>query len=94
MDILAYGYWSPLKQCFFKSESDSLAILQVAVYREPTLTIPGIPAIVQHEILNNRRHVLTKVYDALTLHFSASPSLQKDPLDMKPYEARILHYYL
>lgn len=32
----------------------------VAVYREPTLTIPGIPAIVQHEILNNRRHVLTK----------------------------------
>uniref|UniRef100_A0A7C9DCE0 [Myosin heavy-chain] kinase n=2 Tax=Opuntia streptacantha TaxID=393608 RepID=A0A7C9DCE0_OPUST len=32
----------------------------VPVYREPTLTIPGIPAIVQHEILNNRRHVLTK----------------------------------
>lgn len=32
----------------------------VPVYREPALTIPGIPAIVQHEILNNRRHVLTK----------------------------------
>ncbi|KAL9235101.1 hypothetical protein vseg_009894 [Gypsophila vaccaria] len=32
----------------------------VAVHRHPTLTIPGIPAIVQHEILNNRRHVLTK----------------------------------
>ncbi|KAI5566592.1 hypothetical protein POPTR_013G033800v4 [Populus trichocarpa] len=32
----------------------------VPVYKEPTLTIPGTPAIVQHEILNNRRHVLTK----------------------------------
>lgn len=32
----------------------------VPVYREPTLKVPGIPAIVQHEILNNRRHVLTK----------------------------------
>lgn len=30
------------------------------VYTEPSSTIPGIPAIVQHEILNNRRHVLTK----------------------------------
>ncbi|KAK1276618.1 hypothetical protein QJS04_geneDACA003771 [Acorus gramineus] len=30
------------------------------VYKEPSLTIPGIPGIVQHEILNNRRHVLTK----------------------------------
>ncbi|KAL5566956.1 hypothetical protein UlMin_030120 [Ulmus minor] len=30
------------------------------VYNEPTLTIPGTPGIVQHEILNNRRHVLTK----------------------------------
>ncbi|KAL2528481.1 Transducin/WD40 repeat-like superfamily protein [Forsythia ovata] len=32
----------------------------VPVYREPSLSIPGIPGIVQHEILNNRRHVLTK----------------------------------
>ncbi|KAJ6434308.1 hypothetical protein OIU84_017920 [Salix udensis] len=32
----------------------------VPVYKEPTLIIPGTPAIVQHEILNNRRHVLTK----------------------------------
>ncbi|KAA3487316.1 WD repeat-containing protein 48-like [Gossypium australe] len=30
------------------------------VYKEPIFTIPGTPAIVQHEILNNRRHVLTK----------------------------------
>ncbi|XP_068495651.1 uncharacterized protein [Phaseolus vulgaris] len=32
----------------------------VPVYKEPTLTILGTPAIVQHEILNNKRHVLTK----------------------------------
>ncbi|XP_021891204.1 WD repeat-containing protein 48 isoform X1 [Carica papaya] len=32
----------------------------VPVYKEPTFTIAGTPAIVQHEILNNRRHVLTK----------------------------------
>ncbi|XP_050274757.1 uncharacterized protein LOC126717278 [Quercus robur] len=32
----------------------------VPVFKEPTLTIPGTPGIVQHEILNNRRHVLTK----------------------------------
>ncbi|CAN1167976.1 WD repeat-containing protein 48 [Linum perenne] len=32
----------------------------VPVHKDPNLTIPGIPAIVQHEILNNRRHVLTK----------------------------------
>ncbi|KAK9691798.1 hypothetical protein RND81_09G220800 [Saponaria officinalis] len=32
----------------------------VPVHRQPTLTISGTPAIVQHEILNNRRHVLTK----------------------------------
>ncbi|KAE8710566.1 WD repeat-containing protein 48-like protein isoform 2 [Hibiscus syriacus] len=31
-----------------------------AVYKEPIFSIPGTPAIVQHEILNNRRHVLTK----------------------------------
>ncbi|XP_020105362.1 WD repeat-containing protein 48 isoform X2 [Ananas comosus] len=32
----------------------------VPVYKEPSITIPGIPGIIQHEILNNRRHVLTK----------------------------------
>ncbi|KAK3005843.1 hypothetical protein RJ639_015776 [Escallonia herrerae] len=32
----------------------------VPVYREPSFSIPGTPGIVQHEILNNRRHVLTK----------------------------------
>ncbi|XP_058770498.1 uncharacterized protein LOC131644112 [Vicia villosa] len=32
----------------------------VPEYKQPTLTIPGIPAIVQHEVLNNKRHVLTK----------------------------------
>ncbi|KAG8367073.1 hypothetical protein BUALT_Bualt16G0034700 [Buddleja alternifolia] len=32
----------------------------VPVYREPSLSIRGTSAIVQHEILNNRRHVLTK----------------------------------
>lgn len=32
----------------------------VPVYKEPNFIIPGIPGIVQHEILNNRRHVLTK----------------------------------
>ncbi|GMP40660.1 hypothetical protein CsSME_00011020 [Camellia sinensis var. sinensis] len=32
----------------------------VPVYKEPSFTIPGTPGIVQHEILNNRRHVLTK----------------------------------
>ncbi|KAI3408238.1 WD_REPEATS_REGION domain-containing protein [Psidium guajava] len=30
------------------------------VYKEPKFTIWGNPGIVQHEILNNRRHVLTK----------------------------------
>ncbi|XP_071703462.1 uncharacterized protein [Rutidosis leptorrhynchoides] len=32
----------------------------VPVYRAPTFSIDGIPGIVKHEILNNRRHVLTK----------------------------------
>ncbi|XP_042474813.1 WD repeat-containing protein 48-like, partial [Macadamia integrifolia] len=32
----------------------------VPVYKEPSFTIPGTPGIVQHEILNNRRHILTK----------------------------------
>ncbi|XP_059652629.1 uncharacterized protein LOC132299822 [Cornus florida] len=30
------------------------------VYKEPSFIIPGTPGIVKHEILNNRRHVLTK----------------------------------
>lgn len=30
------------------------------VYKEPSFSIMGTPGIVQHEILNNRRHVLTK----------------------------------
>ncbi|XP_054808722.1 uncharacterized protein LOC129310787 isoform X2 [Prosopis cineraria] len=29
-------------------------------YKKPTLTIAGTPGIVTHEVLNNRRHVLTK----------------------------------
>ncbi|CAL0302251.1 unnamed protein product [Lupinus luteus] len=32
----------------------------VPVYKEPTLTIAGIPAIMKYEVLNNKRHVLTK----------------------------------
>ncbi|KAL3516215.1 hypothetical protein ACH5RR_023117 [Cinchona calisaya] len=32
----------------------------VPVYKEPSFSIPGTAGIVQHEILNNRRHVLTK----------------------------------
>ncbi|XP_074292701.1 uncharacterized protein LOC141619590 [Silene latifolia] len=32
----------------------------IPVHHKPILTIPGTPAIVQHEVLNNRRHVLTK----------------------------------
>lgn len=43
------------------SITNYLAFLQVPVFKEPNFTIPGIPGIVQHEILNNRRHVLTKV---------------------------------
>ncbi|GJM87921.1 hypothetical protein PR202_ga03927 [Eleusine coracana subsp. coracana] len=33
---------------------------KVPVYKEPSVVIPGVPAIIQHEIMNNRRHVLTK----------------------------------
>ncbi|XP_040944272.1 uncharacterized protein [Gossypium hirsutum] len=33
---------------------------KATVYKEPIFSIPGTPAVVQHEILNNRRHVLTK----------------------------------
>ncbi|KAK4755477.1 hypothetical protein SAY87_009234 [Trapa incisa] len=32
----------------------------VPLYKEPEFTVPGSPAIIQHEILNDRRHVLTK----------------------------------
>ncbi|KAD0637534.1 hypothetical protein E3N88_43948 [Mikania micrantha] len=32
----------------------------VPLFSEPTLSIDGIPGIVQYEILNNKRHVLTK----------------------------------
>lgn len=32
----------------------------VPVYKEPSFAIPGTPGVVQHEILNNRRQVLTK----------------------------------
>uniref|UniRef100_A0A7N0VDW8 Uncharacterized protein n=1 Tax=Kalanchoe fedtschenkoi TaxID=63787 RepID=A0A7N0VDW8_KALFE len=32
----------------------------VPLHKEPSLVIPGTPAIVQHEILNNKRHILTK----------------------------------
>ena len=38
-----------------------MVVFQVPVNKEPIFTIPGTPGIVQHEILNNRRHVLTKV---------------------------------
>lgn len=38
-----------------------MAMLQDPVYAEPLSTITGSPSMVQHEILNNRRHVLTKV---------------------------------
>ncbi|GFZ02843.1 transducin/WD40 repeat-like superfamily protein [Actinidia rufa] len=45
----------------------------VPVYKEPSLTIPGTPGIVQHEILNNRRHVLTKDIPADQLSCGRSP---------------------
>ncbi|XP_076885687.1 uncharacterized protein LOC143535277 [Bidens hawaiensis] len=32
----------------------------VPLYKEPTCSINGVPGIVQYEILNNKRHVLTK----------------------------------
>ncbi|XP_012569650.1 uncharacterized protein [Cicer arietinum] len=34
--------------------------IPVPIYKEPTLSIMGTPGIVQHEVLNNKRHVLTK----------------------------------
>uniref|UniRef100_A0A0E0BPF8 Transducin/WD40 repeat-like superfamily protein n=1 Tax=Oryza glumipatula TaxID=40148 RepID=A0A0E0BPF8_9ORYZ len=36
------------------------SVEQVPIHKEPSSIIPGVPAITQHEILNNRRHVLTK----------------------------------
>lgn len=50
-------------------------MFQVPVYKEPEFTIPGTPGIVQHEILNNRRHVLTKVL-IIILHKFFSFSFQ------------------
>ncbi|MFS8017651.1 hypothetical protein Hanom_Chr15g01382961 [Helianthus anomalus] len=38
----------------------------VHVYKEPTFNIDGIRRIIQYEILNNKRHVLTKVSDRVT----------------------------
>ncbi|KAJ6353947.1 hypothetical protein OIU76_002884 [Salix suchowensis] len=43
-----------------EAHNPSKGSIPVPVYKEPTLTIPGTSALVQHEILNNRRHVLTK----------------------------------
>ena len=41
--------------------------LQVPLCSQPTSVIPGTAGIVQHAILNDRRHVLTKVrHDVLT----------------------------
>ncbi|CAH1412911.1 unnamed protein product [Lactuca virosa] len=45
---------------FSKARASLEGSTPVPVYKSPTLTIDGIPGIVQHEILNNRRHVLTK----------------------------------
>lgn len=52
-------------------------VVQVPVYKEPIFTIPGTPGIVQHEILNNRRHVLTKVnhVDFLICYYDEAPVL-------------------
>lgn len=37
---------------------------QAALYKRPLFVIPGTPALVQHAILNDRRHALTKVRGA------------------------------
>ncbi|KAM7277781.1 hypothetical protein ACFE04_004915 [Oxalis oulophora] len=42
------------------SSSSSSSLEMVPAYKEPTLSIPGTAAIVQHEVLNNKRHILTK----------------------------------
>ncbi|KAL8136334.1 hypothetical protein V2J09_002335, partial [Rumex salicifolius] len=45
---------------FSRARASMEGSMPVPVYKAPLLTIPGTHAIVQHEILNNRRHVLTK----------------------------------
>nr|ADN33906.1 nucleotide binding protein [Cucumis melo subsp. melo] len=45
---------------FSRARASLEGSIPVPVYKEPTFTISGAPAIVQHEILNNRRHILTK----------------------------------
>ncbi|KAK2977351.1 hypothetical protein RJ640_013330, partial [Escallonia rubra] len=45
---------------FSRARASLEGSIPVPVYREPSFSIPGTPGIVQHEILNNRRHVLTK----------------------------------
>ncbi|KAK6128923.1 hypothetical protein DH2020_037327 [Rehmannia glutinosa] len=48
------------KLILFEGEVSLEGSTPVPVYREPSFSIHGTSAIVQHEILNNRRHVLTK----------------------------------
>lgn len=48
---------------------DLIMLLQVPVYKAPSFTIPGNSGIVQHEILNNRRYVLTKVLYTINFYF-------------------------
>lgn len=45
---------------FSRARASMEGSIPVPVYKEPSCSIPGSPAIVKHEILNNRRHVLTK----------------------------------
>ncbi|KAI3730322.1 hypothetical protein L1987_61491 [Smallanthus sonchifolius] len=45
---------------FSRARASMEGSIPVPVYKEPTFTIDGIPGIVQYEVLNNRRHVLTK----------------------------------
>lgn len=40
---------------------ETMSQFQVPLYTQPTAVIPGTAGIVQHAILNDRRHVLTKV---------------------------------
>ncbi len=44
-----------------------VCVLKVALYTHPTSTIPGTAGIVRHSILNDRRHVLTKVCEILRI---------------------------
>ncbi|KAL0343665.1 UNVERIFIED_CONTAM: WD repeat-containing protein 48 [Sesamum angustifolium] len=45
---------------FSRARASLEVSIPVPAYREPSCSIPGTSAIVQHEILKNRRHVLTK----------------------------------